>query len=741
MGWQMPYSANLDLYVEVAWGATVGSSPAGWTWTDITSDVRVSDGININAGRSDEQSASSPTQLSITLSNPDGRYLTGPGPNYPNVRRNVPVRVRTVGRSSGGTFVTIFYGYATSWSPTFRPTGVNSTVKLTAHGCTRRLNQGSGIADSAMTRYLRARTSLVEWWPLEDTESSVIGLSALPGGSGMTYMPGTTPKSKVVSSDEAPSGATRSAALTQGAALSGAVRSYNLGSTWAVGFSMLLDHTVDADRFVKIEMAGSSGSYVQMRVFTINGGDPGVQISGFSSAVPGGESWSGYQGVGSRDWTSGGKRWYHFVLTVNATDIFLAVLPDPLDSARRIYTQSYFLTDTLVHPSAPTRIEFGSVDGSDLEVGLSQVFVGNAYSSYGLTLNPNPQSGWISETTTARVLRLAAEENLTTTVYGGTSDANAMAMGSQPAASVLSLLRECEVTEQGLLLDGMDGVDLAWVPKRQFEANLISLSTPASAMAEPFGPIDDDQRLRNVVAAKREGGAEQVYHEVNGPMGTDTVGEYSTSVTVNAPADGDVLAYAQWITYLGTRTGYRWPTVTLPHYADSNTIYNWKPGNGMAVTNPGAVLPGVVSEDLQLLIEGLSISISEALWRTTITCSPLQPWLSALIGAETTSETSSVARATTDGSALDSPATAGATSLSVATPSGPLWTTAADDFYQTNSPATNGLQISVGGYRCRVTNISGGSSPQTFTVASPGLPAACAAGAVVDLWNQPVLGL
>ena len=58
--------------------------------------------------------------------------------------------------------------------------------------------------------------------------------------------------------------------------------------------------------------------------------------------------------------------------------------------------------------------------------------------------------------------------------------------------------------------------------------------------------------------------------------------------------------------------------------------------------------------------------------------------------------------------------TSSATSLSVASTGGTLWTTDSDDW----NPALNGggLYIVVGGERMRVTNITGASSPQTFTV-------------------------
>lgn len=73
---------------------------------------------------------------------------------------------------------------------------------------------------------------------------------------------------------------------------------------------------------------------------------------------------------------------------------------------------------------------------------------------------------------------------------------------------------------------------------------------------------------------------------------------------------------------------------------------------------------------------------------------------------------------------------AGSTTLDVATPSGPLWTTTADDFP---------LYLDVGGTKVRATACTGSSSPQVFTVDA--LPTARPANALVKVWQPPALGL
>lgn len=75
----------------------------------------------------------------------------------------------------------------------------------------------------------------------------------------------------------------------------------------------------------------------------------------------------------------------------------------------------------------------------------------------------------------------------------------------------------------------------------------------------------------------------------------------------------------------------------------------------------------------------------------------------------------------------------GATSLDVATSDGPVWTTNADDI--------TGLMIEIDGLRIPVTNITGATSPQTFTVDGSAVLKALSAGAAVDVWQPPGIGL
>lgn len=81
--------------VTVQCGFGYSAVASGITWTDITRYVKLSadEGISITRGASDELADIQTGTMTLELDN-DGRFTPGrPGPYYPNVRRNCPIRV------------------------------------------------------------------------------------------------------------------------------------------------------------------------------------------------------------------------------------------------------------------------------------------------------------------------------------------------------------------------------------------------------------------------------------------------------------------------------------------------------------------------------------------------------------------------------------------------------------------------------------------------------------------------
>jgi hypothetical protein len=263
----------------------------------------------------------------------------------------------------------------------------------------------------------------------------------------------------------------------------------------------------------------------------------------------------------------------------------------------------------------------------------------------------------------------------------------------------------------------------------------VALTVDASAgqLAPPFAPVDDDQRNVNRVAVTRVGGVTATYEDTDGPLGTEAIGIYDSSLTVNNAADSHAIHYASWLVHLGTVEGYRYPSVTLNLLAYSGLIVpalQVVPGSRIDVTNLDTTLAQFPDGTVSLIVEGISHEITPREWTVTYQCSPFSPWGVAEIAEESGDTSELVWRLDTDGSTLNGSAAAGATSISVTTTSGPLWTTDSDDYP---------LTLDIGGVPVVVTACSDGTSPQSMTT-SP-LPHARAGGAPVKLWNPRPLGL
>ncbi len=175
----------LTLVVEIAWGANLTANPSSWAWTDVTTDAQVDNGkkITITPGRADEASASQPAVGVVVLDDRLNKYSRSPlSSNYPNVRKNTPVRFRVVHQ---GVSYTRFFGYATGFVPSWDTTGAYAVVTITANGVLRRLNQGTALLRSPLERAIVA-SGPVAYWPMEDTGSSTTMTSPIVGVPSMS---------------------------------------------------------------------------------------------------------------------------------------------------------------------------------------------------------------------------------------------------------------------------------------------------------------------------------------------------------------------------------------------------------------------------------------------------------------------------------------------------------------------------------------------------------------------------
>lgn len=693
------------LAVEMAWGADLAGSEDDWQWHDITGDVRYDDGIDITRGSSDEASQTQPAECLVTLDNSAAGYSLSPlGPNYPNVRRNTPFRVRIDPDGSG--YRVRFQGGATEFKPEWDKTGRDAIVRFAAHGTLRRLAQGSAPVSSAYKRAMLNKTDVVAYWPCEEESGARVISSAFDGYPGMA-IDGTK-------DDPLPDFATddtflcsKSLPAMKTTIWRGPVPAYSFTGSQQVRWLMKTPDTGIVTTFVRIYMTGTIPRW------DFNGDISGnLQVIGYNTSGAVAET-SGLFSFRTNDTV----RQYHIGFTQNGgnIDYTLGVLTVGLGSA----SASDSVAGTL---GSITSVVVNPTGNMDTHI-VGHVSVQNVVTSF--SVDTAPVNANANESVTTRVTRLCSENAVPLTLAGTTGKPS----GAQPQGTLIDLLRDCELTDSGILSDGRSA-GLYYRGRRDFHGTLPTMTFDVSAgdLADEFQPADDDRLNVNKATATKYAGSSATYVNTDGPAGTAATDVYDTSVKVNPHANADLISHASWIVHCGTITGYRFPRVHFAIHRTPDLLGDWLAadlGDRIDVIYINTVRTQL-PEAVELGLVGYRERIDQFTWSIEMNC---VPWQTFKAGRFTSGQ---ALRLASDGSTLAASASAGATSLSVATASGPIWTTDAADFPMT---------IEVEGIPIEVTAISGASSPQTFTVTGSDVTKALSTGSAVTIYQPYVLGL
>jgi hypothetical protein len=189
-GLAVALGADARIIVEVAWGAGAKTDPVTWSWSDITADVYDAPGLAFRYGRSDEASTPQPATASVVLNNTGGKYSLGPqSPNWPNVKRGLPIRVR-VNLSQTG-FVTAFQGNVTSFKPGWADESAKvAVVKVEIASALKRLLTTTDTVISTARRAYLDDANIVAYWPCEVGRDATYLDSALVDHPAMFFTSG-----------------------------------------------------------------------------------------------------------------------------------------------------------------------------------------------------------------------------------------------------------------------------------------------------------------------------------------------------------------------------------------------------------------------------------------------------------------------------------------------------------------------------------------------------------------------
>lgn len=640
-----------------------------------------------------------PTDWDVSVD--DGAQLNGTGVGF--------LQWRVVGNTNAGSLyididdVTItgllFTGTVAEWPVRWDQSGNDCVTTIQASGILRRLQQGTRPLRSPLYRQL-TRYTPAGYWPLEDGSDATAASSAATGG-----LPAAVTDVTFAANDTLPGAETTLTLNSVDSSIRGRVTK-STGTGFAAMFLMRLA-ALPAGKTTFIEWSGTG----TVKTWRISGDSTSVYVEGLDEdgAVITGGSGPVYV-VDPTQWVG-----WQLEATPSGGNINWALL------WHQVGTQ-VFWAHTGTKAGSVGRITAFNIPGS---TGLTDAAFGHVYAGadtlpfvddrFSLVSN-----GYAGELGADRVQRLCDEESVRVVVEPGDSQPQ----GPQRVGTFLELLQAVEDADLGVLYER--GTALAYRPygARFDTTSVADLDFDQGHIADPPEPTDDDQRVRNDVTVKRDAGGETT--------ATDSAhvalnGRYDEAVTVNVQTDDQLPDLANWRLHLGTWDEMRWPRVTLNLARNPQLIPDWmsvQVGSRITIANPPAqVAGGTVS----VVVEGFSQTLTPYTWDVELNCSPASPWAPTLVD-------NTDARIDTDGSELATGVNAAATALSVTVTSGPLWTT---------DPAEFPFDVNVSGIRITVTNVTGASSPQTFTVTRSvdGFDKALPAGADVRLWTPSFISL
>ena len=343
-------------------------------------------------------------------------------------------------------------------------------------------------------------------------------------------------------------------------------------------------------------------------------------------------------------------------------------------------------------------------------------------------------AGYAGEQAAGRFLRICGEVGVATELQGNVGDT--VAMGPQPASTLISILTECEAADHGLLYEPRDLLGLGYRTHTDMsnQTPQVALDYSLAQLVSPLAPTDDDQLLANDIIVTRSGGSSFELQDTTDALSVQQapggVGVYQKSYTANVQFDSMLDDQAGWYLSAGTVNQQRFPSVSVD-LTRSESVPIFTPaqvgdaGDLLTIANlPSWMPPGTV----QQLLFGFTETLDPWTWTIEWNCVPALPYFTGVIGDPVYSQVDTV------GSSLHTAVNTTATTLVVDTTDVNLWTT---------SPASFPFAISLNGEEMTVTNITGTATPQNFTVirAVNGVSLSHVAGESVSLAFPTIVGL
>lgn len=613
-----------------------------------------------------------------------------------------------------------------SWTQNQDPTGKAVTTAAAGGGLLRRIGQAATPLASPMRRaytQLSGFAAPVAYVPMEDAAGAT-QLGSGIGGPPMRF----SGSPQLASSDDF--GCSLALPVVNGAVMTMSVPSYPAGTACVLRF-LLEEAAGSIPNGAVIARMFTNGTIDQADLVYYTGGALG--LNGYSAGSYLQLISSGPIGFG----IDGGLWLIEVDLYQDGADIGWSINAISTVAGQVGYGGTY--------PSvigAVTQVVFNPAGAAGLgAVTIGHAAVQSVYSSTQLVAFGAPLNSWLAEPAAVRFGRLCGEEGIQFRCRG--NPAATVAMGAQTTETLTQLLQECADADRGIWTELRQALGWGYVTRAALynQPALVTLSYDEDHLSvHASDPTEDDQTTLNDVTLSSQDGSSVRYYAAPGqpvtggrlsslPPGTGGMGTYDNTPTgtVNLAWDKDLDNICNWMLHMGTIDEPRYPGLVLDlEQAALASLYSaivqMDLGDRMVINGPPAWLP---PNAISALWQGVQENIGDFEFQITVNGVPESPYEVAQAGA---------AHAATAGSQLAAGASASATTLSVETTAGNIWTVNAADLP---------FEIVVGGEVMTVTDITGSSSPQAFTVTRSvnGVVVAQSAGAAVQVYPLPAAAL
>ncbi len=602
-----------------------------------------------------------------------------------------------------------FHGELSSLPVRWDLTGNDAWAPVEAAGITRRLKQGNPQLPSVLRRASLTTASLIQYWPCEEASDANLTLFGAAVGAGPLVINGTpnpANNADFISSSPIPTLGSDTWAAT--------IDPYTNNGDWQVRWLMAIPAAGGPGGGSGVAIITVETTALRWTVYyrTSSGGQLKLDVDDLAGGSVLAGTWTTFNADGKN------------LRVVLQAENDGADIDWRLETIEVTSTASGGTTGTIASRQVSRAVTLKvNPEGTFTDVAVGQITFQN--DATDLSDQIEALNAYSGETAATRVRRLCNENGVELRLHGDPADS--VRMGPQRPGSLMDVLGVCAATDLGVLYETREAAAIGYRTGASMTNQTAAATldyTAGDVMGVPR--LDrDDLAFRNDVTVKNWNEATARASITTGNNSTldppDGAGSYETSFDVNTDDDARLLDHATARLTLSSvdlpriselAVGLHMPAV----YADATkteAALTVDLGDLVTVSN---LHPNAIDSDLDQIVQGTTERIGHQDHRVALSTTPAQPWNTGIVDTD--------ARYDTAGSTLSAAAAIRATSLTVATTTGPLWTTDVAEFP---------FDVTADGVRVTVTAISGATSPQTFTVTSTDVVRGLASGATVEL--------